>query len=356
MKELFSPASKSIGSILERSDYWRRSPATAGGQAGHKEWSYFCVFGDQVTLVANLSIMDQPSLTGRDSGRIEAARVVVLVRDAGGRWQGNIEDCPPEQVAIPAGQIGARFGHSSLAFVNGGYRLHIRAGSEIEADLHLQPETRPALTRSVPLGMMEPMRWLVVPRLRTSGEMRIGNSRHFISGCPAYHDHNWGRFAWGGDFAWEWGISLSSTNSAPWSLIYYRITDRGRHQAVSQGLLLWQKADHSRTFQDREIVARTLGFLRPNHPLRVPSVAALAIPGTAADIPRRLEVHASSEGEELEVAFELEDCAQIAVPNDSDAGFTSIWEVHGRARARGNIRGERIEFESPAIVEFNRAA
>jgi hypothetical protein len=356
MREAFAPASQAVRSILERSDYWRRSPATAGGSAGHKEWSYFCVFGESVTLIANFSIMDHPSLTGRDSGRIEDARVAVLAREVSGRWHGGIDQYAPESVSVPAGKIAATFGQSSLAFDEGVYRLRLRTGTDLEADLSLKPQARPAVTRSVPLGMMEPMRWLVVPRLTASGDVRLCGRHHHISGCPAYHDHNWGRFAWGGDFAWEWGIALTSASSTPWSLIYYRITDRGRHQAISQGLLLWRHAYHSRTFQDREIQVRSLGLLRPTRPLRVPGIAALAIPGTAADIPQAVTVQANSENEEFEVTFELDNCAQIAVPNDSDGGFTAIWEVHGRARATGTIRGEKIEFNSPAVVEFNRAA
>ena len=63
--------------------------------------------------------------------------------------------------------------------------------------------------------------------------------------------------------------------------------------------------------------------------------AALAIPGTASDIPRRIEVTAGSGEATLEVTFELDDYALIGVPNDNDAGFTSISETHGRASVTG---------------------
>ena len=347
---------QSVTRILERSDFWRRSPASAGGMAGHKEWSYFCVLDRNVELVVNLSIMDQPTLPGGAPGRLEEARVALLARTRDGRWHGDVEASDPGGVEIRAGRVDARMGRSALTFRNGAYRLDAQVGAQpVTATLVLRPTARPALARSVPLGSPEAMQWLVVPRLEATGEVRVGDDRYPIRRCPAYHDHNWGRFVWGGDFAWEWGIALAG-GTDPWTLIYYRITDRGRHHAIAQGVLLWRGERHCRSFRDNGISVRSAGLLRPGRPLRVPRIMSLAIPGTAADVPRRLEISARSGHDVIDIALDLEDYAQIGVPNDSDDGVTTISECHGRASVSGRIRGDAVRFDSACMVELNRAA
>jgi hypothetical protein len=174
-------------------------------------------------------------------------------------------------------------------------------------------------------------------------------------GGPAYHDHNWGRFSWGENFAWEWGIVLAHETST-WSLVYYRITDRGRHNTVAQGALLWRDDRHCRTFRDGQVAIGSRGWLRIGGCLRVPRIMSLAIPGTAADIPGRLEVRARDENDDLEMAIDLTDGAQIGVPNDTDEGMTTISECRGVATVSGRVRGRSMRFQGPAVVEFTRAA
>ena len=345
-----------VARLLERSDFWRRSPASAGGATGHKEWNYFCVLADDVDLIVNMSIMDRPPVPGGARGRIEEAQVAVLARTRDGRWHGDVETCDPESVALQAGRIDARLGRSALSFAEGAYRVHAQAGTRpVAAKLVLRPTARPALTRSVPLGARHAMHWLVVPRLEATGQVLVGDALYRLRSSPAYHDHNWGSFSWGADFAWEWGIALAG-RTIPWNLVYYRITDRGRHQSLSQGVLLWRDDCHCRTFRDGEVRVRGVGLLRVGRSLRVPRIMSLAIPGTAADLPRRLEIEARSGTDGLDIAIDLDDCAQIGLPNDTDEGMTSISECRGRVSVFGWVRGEAVRFDGPSVVEFNRAA
>jgi hypothetical protein len=347
--------SDEVTALIERSDYWRRSPASAGGAAGHKEWSYFCVLGD-VDLVTTFSIMDRPAEAPSQPARVEEARVTLLARTVDGVWSASIEACPSELNMLRAGSVDIRLGASELKFRNGAYHLNIALREpEITASLELWPQSRPALTRSVPLGSDRAMQWFVVPRLEATGEVRIAERAYSLRRAPAYHDHNWGCFAWGGDFAWEWGI-VTSIPPLPWSLIYYRISDRGRHAVVSQGLLLWQGARHCRTFRDRELDVRSRGVLRTGHSVCVPRIMRLARSGSAGDIPGCVEVEARSGADALAVTLELEDCAQIGIPDDRGDGITVISECRARAVLRGHVAGSRVDAECSSIVEFNRGA
>jgi hypothetical protein len=187
----------------------------------------------------------------------------------------------------------------------------------------------------------------------------VRGRRHLLAGVPAYHDHDWGAFRWGGDFSWEWAVALSSERPrAPrWSVVVQRISDRARLRALSQGVLVWRGASHRRTFHGREVSVDGAGGLSARGALRVPRVMSLAAPGCAADLPRRLEVCAVAGRDALEATFELVDLAQVAIPDEADErGATVISEAHAHARLAGRVRGEELRFEGPALVELNRGA
>jgi len=343
-----------LAAIISRADYWRRSPASAGGAAGHKEWSYFCLLGHELQMVVAFSIMDS-SAEGSAAPAVEIPRVAILAH-APDRWTAIVESCPSSEPSLTAGRIDARFGGQSLAFTRGAYRIDLASDApRMRASLLLRPVARPGLTRSIPLGGVTPMQWFVVPRLEADGDVWLGQHHYRLDRSPAYHDHNWGSFAWGGDFAWEWGIVLSAGSPA-WSLIYYRITDRGRHHVVSQGLLVWRGDRHCRSFRDGALDVRSRGRFRTAGCTRVPGIMRAALNGEAADLPAHLEVSAHAGSDRLELRFELQSCAQIGVPNDGDDGVTCISECPSVAVVDGIVGGEQVQFTSHALIEFNRGA
>ena len=339
-------ARAALAAVIARGDYWRRPPAATRGDC-FKEWTHFCVLTEELCLLVNWS------LSSRADGS-EAGRLTLLARSADGVWEGDAEALEPSDLHVPAGCIGADLGDSRLRFRDGAYELHARlARRPLEVTLRLRPRSRPALTSSIPLSRRHSMKWFVVPRLEADGEVRIG-SRHFqLSRAPAYHDHDWGEFEWGGDFSWEWAIAVPEEPSP--SLIFQRISNRARTHTLSQGLLLWHRGEHFRTLHAGDLEVRPQGLLPAGGALRVPRVMSLVSPGRAADLPQRIELSARSGDDVLEGAFELQDLAQVAVPNDGDLGTSVISECHARAHFEGKLRGQRLRLEAPAIVELNRA-
>ena len=87
----------------------------------------------------------------------------------------------------------------------------------------------------------------------------MDGTTYSLDGSPAYHDHDWGHFRWGRDFAWEWGFSLPEDPSNPWSLVFVRMSDRSRHQAYTQAVFVWRREATHRTFLDHEIGIATRG-------------------------------------------------------------------------------------------------
>jgi hypothetical protein len=110
-----------------------------------------------------------------------------------------------------------------------------------------------------------------------------------------------------------------------------------------------------RVFRDEEIHVRCEGTLEVRAPLRVPRIMAMLAPGTASDVPRRMEVVGRAEGDEIRLVFEAEDLAQVVMPSEHALeGVTVINEVSGRVAMTGHARGTEVAMEGPGVFEFLR--
>jgi hypothetical protein len=351
MPDLPAPATD-VTALLGGMDYFRRSPSRLLGRAEHKEWQHFIVHTEAVHLLVNWNLIDDRWAT--DPRRAEVARLIVLARR--GAWDGDVERFDAAEVQVEPGRIDARFGRSTLRFEGGRYLLSIALRDRpIEAELSLVPTTLPLLSASQPLTRDRSLSWLFVPRLVAHGSITVGGERVTVEAAPAYHDHNWGHFLWGDDFSWEWGSALPWDPAAPFSVVHVRMADRGRSATRYQGLFLWRGRDPLRIFRDEEIRVHYQGTLESPRPLRVPRIMAMLAPGTASDVPRRLEVVARGEGDEIHLVFEAEDVAQVVMPSEHALeGLTVINEVSGHVTMTGHARGVKVAMEGPGVFEFLR--
>lgn len=350
--EMRSQHESTSHAIYHRSDYWHGTDEQSTGRSGYKEWSYFCVLGRDVDVLVNFSLMDR---RGAASAKT-IPRLTLLARTPSADWDGDIEQFAEGQVEFAPGHSDIRMDRSWLRILHGRYHIDAELDTRpLAVSLQLTPRVRPAIASSVRLSRDGGMRWLVVPRLTASGFVKIGSETIHIVDEPAYHDRNWGRFDWGGDFSWEWATLLPARRESPWSLVYMRIGDRFRNRCYSQGLMVWRDDQHRRTFSGRELGVRHHGLLRARNVLRVPRIVSLACPGAAVDVPRKLELCARFGGDLLEIEAELNDMAQLGLPNDGPSGLTLLSEVGGSARVSGRIQGEPVSYTGRILAEFNHA-
>jgi len=344
-----TPIAERMTRAIQSRDYLRRRAITDGGAPAHKEWLHFAVYGHSVDVLVNFSLVDD--VGSRAPRGAELARITCLLKD--GSWDGDVELCPSEEVRVMGGSIDLDLGPSHVRFVEGAYHLRVRLrGRPIEIDLVLEPEVFPVETNNVVIDDSPPMNWVVIPRLRASGVVRIAGRVHALVDAPAYHDHNWGSFGWGKNFAWEWGYALPSGGASPYSVAFVRLSDRGRRCALMQGIFLWRGDRKHRLFRDQNVSVRYEGLLRPTSVFKLPRVASLVHPGTATDVPQALHFSGSEGDDWLHVEFTSEDVAQIVIPNDSDLEMTIINEVMGTSRVTGVVSGERIDIRGRSICEF----
>jgi hypothetical protein len=336
-------------------DYLRRSPSPAGGEGSHKEWLHFVVHAPGVEALVNFSLVDD--VRPEAGTRAELARLVVLVKTD--EWCGDVELFDPGEVTVTGGAIDMRYGTSSVRFERDAFQIHVRLRDRpVSIDLVLRPDAAPIPCHNIRFEIdQRPINWMVLPRLAAYGEIRVRGKTFRLDRAAAYHDHNWGHFSWGRDFAWEWGYALPEDLDGPWSVVYVRLSDRRRLRTYKQAVFLWHRAAAVRVFRDTDVQVTLAGLLRPRRVFKLPAIMNVLNPGTAVDVPLELRCRAGDRTDELSLAFRADEVAQVCIPNDTDdIGITVINEVSGRLCLEGAVGGECVRIDGPAMFEFIRGA
>ncbi len=344
------PGQRVIERAIDRGGFLRGSGIRLGDAPGHKEWLHFCFASDEFDLLLNFSVVDAAHASVTDPA--ELARVVCLIRDRDG-WDGDVVSYRRDETEIRRGYLSLQFGQSRVHFHSGVFHVQaVLPDRDIEVELLLTPLTIPTPANNITLDEGPPMHWLAVPRLLASGYVRKGDHTRRVRNVLAYHDHNWGSFRWGRNFAWQWGYALPDDSSDPLSFVMLRLGDRARIRTFLQSLFVWRGPRQYRAFRDDELTIELDGALRQDRVFKLPRVMSLLASGNATDVPERLLVTARGRDDSVQLRFDFRDVAQIIIPNDDDLDVTIINESRAHYTCEGNIRGERFVSTGRALVEF----
>jgi len=345
---LADPAHRARRALADNG-FMRRSRFGWDGIAGHKEWLHFALHVEGLDLLVNFSVVDDVR-PGIRAGT-EQSRLVCLVREKS--WLGDIDHFSRDETRVVGGRLDVRFAHNFAMLKNGKLELSARMRDlPVSLELSLDPVTLPTQANNLQVEGCDPINWIVVPRLLAHGEVRIEDRRYVISGATAYHDHNWGRFRWGKNFAWEWGYAAPDSRQNPWTLVFVRLSDRPHLADLMQAIFLWKGERQVRLFRAGELRVRHEGLLRPQRVFKLPRVMRLVCPSNVTDIPKKLVVRAERGRDYIDLEFLPTDVAQVIIPNDDDLGVTIIHEVAGKVAVSGRIDGERVLIEGSSIFEF----
>jgi hypothetical protein len=337
-----------LAAALTGHGYVRHASRSDFSEAPRKEWLHFVVQASGLDLLANFH-RDEPAGDGTEVARYTVA---VVARTADGVWHGDVEEVPAAQVRLSSGRLSLRYGTSSVRPHGRGLRLRAQGRSGVEADLTLEARTYPMFAPNVVVDGRPAMHWFVVPRMRASGRVRVGSVEIELRDACAYHDHNWGEFLWGGDFAWNWGFVTPAAEDEPWSLVLLRLTDRARLRDSMRSLVLWDGERQVRVFRGEDLQIETEGLLRARNLVKLPRALALLSPGEVTDVPQRFVARTARGRESVEVEVIARDTMQFVVPNDANLGSTLIHEVVATASVSGRVDGRAFAFERPCVFEF----
>jgi hypothetical protein len=310
-----------------------------------KEWLHFCVLSPGCRVVLNFSLSREA-----DEGSA-TARLICLVREESG-CNGEVLTLAPDDVLIRPGKLDAQFGDSSVRFEDGRFRLRARIPRrELELDLELVPRALPMIVQNINAGPGAALHWFLVPRLVAKGRVVSNGRVCAVDEAPAYHDHNWGTFRWGGEFSWTWGYGLPLDASVPWSFIMDHFMNRAGTRTRARALLIWKGPLHHRMFRDRTLEVEQHGQLRPERIFRIPRALAFGCPDALCGVPERVVLRGQSGDDRVEVEMKSHNVSQILIPSDEDDGLTLINEVECETHLSGTIAGELVEMKGAGMLE-----
>jgi hypothetical protein len=337
-----------MSAILATSDFLRAPVLGAAQPDGFKEWHHFVVHGHGYRILINFSLNNAPAAGGR---RQLAPRIIVIAHDE--RWTGAIERFDESEIDISADLVDLTIGGNRMAVRPDGYEVLIDLpGHDIQGELHFTSVSRPFVVNNQPVGDGR-MSWLFVPRLRANGWLRIGGREHRLDDDLAYHDHNWGRFWWGGDFGWTWGTILPREPHDPWSLVYLQMTDRRRLRCLSQALYVWHHDEPAAIFRHAAVTTRFSGRLGRPADCTLPGPMRLLLDGEVPDVPAHVDITATRAGDTVHAEFSPRSYARLAQPSEVSLDrSTVLCETDGTARVTGSIGGEIFDFAAAGVFEF----
>lgn len=338
-----------VAYLIAQNDHFHPPPLLDSRANWYKEWHHFCIFGSDIQVILNFNLSGDTRPNASPGAQL--TRVILLAHER--CWDGDVDSILPRDSIVRPGMIDLHFGHNSVRFENGIFKISAALQDRpVGLVMELRPIALPMLMRNnVPIGLGT-INWLVVPRLVASGMVTVGRQVHILSEAPTYHDHNWGSWLWGQDFAWEWGFALPNHIGVPWSLVFDRTLNRRRSHVLESKLALWKDGTLRRVFTQSDIKVAHTGHLSFTHLPKFPRVMSLIAPESTTDIPRYLDISATARGDSLLCHFEARDVAQIVIPNDTDLGITILNEVTGNLELKGEVKGELVNMQGGAIFEF----
>ncbi len=334
--------------VLHRSDFLRAPVLAAARPDGFKEWYHFVIHRADGRIVINFSLTSTASRAGQPE---LVPRMIVIAQDE--QWTGAIERFADSEIDVSADLGALTIGGNRMTVHPEGYQLVIDLpGNETRGELHLTSVSRPFVVNNQPVGDGR-ISWLFVPRLRADGWLRIRDQEHRLSGDVAYHDHNWGRFWWGGDFSWTWGVILPPDPDDPWSLVFQQMTDRRRLRYLYQGLWVWRNNEPAMIFPPAAVRAGASGLLTRAADCTLPAPMRLLLGGEVPDVPERLEITATRMGDAVHAEFRPRSYARLAQPSEVCLDRSVVLcESSGTARVSGSINGEGIDVDGAGVFEF----
>jgi hypothetical protein len=327
--------------LTDNSDILRRANyARAANCAETTEWYHIILTSRDFHALINVSTAQEPNV-----GKWRLLYIFFVE----GKWQGGTTDPAPPNFESPGIVATEQF---ELCW-EGSDLIFNMEHEEISCRLVLRPMTQPGFSNSVNVGQ-GPISWVTMPRLSVHGHFRVNEKPISLKSAVAYHDHNWGKFSWGSDAAWDWCLAQGTNKNQDLTAIYSRMLDPTGQMARSSALMIWHGQSHLRTFRGPELTVFERGVNRKFPDIRLPSMTKHYHLGTATQMPAEIVVRADSFNDKFEVAFESGPIAQIGIPSNQAPALCMMNESLGTAQMKGAISHVTYDSKGCALIETIR--
>jgi hypothetical protein len=310
-----------------------------------KDWLHLNVFDHAtgVTGIVNTSLHGQPG-----DPRAFAAGAV-LFHSPGLGWLGDARVTPMRDAVVGADSVAFDWLGFAVTPATGAVAASVRLPGAILLNLNASPVTEPVeVDARVRFGSGW-ISWYIVPRLAVSGSLRLGaaGSELSLDGASAYHDHNWGRWAWGDNIGWEWAVCMAAGDGPVFELT--RATDRAHRSGTTSLIALIN--GRRRIYRGAALAVTRTGHLGPPE-RRVPgSLAALHTDRRMPLLPRQVRIVLDDGLDHATIDISTTASAQLIIAEPTRPGVSFIHELTGTFRCSGRFSGHPVETSGLAVFE-----
>lgn len=319
-----------------------------------KEWYHFILFdpASRRRILANLSLSGVP-------GRGQIIATVFATLPAAGSASGELtfgfcadhEWLPGMVARAPTRAQGPGFqllldGRSSrLAARDERARVALDLrGKSLATSLYI-PEFTPHGTGFVGWGLM--------PVVDARGELHVGE--HVTEISPAwfcYHDHNYGRFRWGDDIGWIWGVASLGRGEDKLTVVLHRGNNRDHTKQGAPHLFVYVGSELRKMFVGNAVRLRWRWTAEAQRPPRMPGAMASLFSERTLRLPAGLLIEAQDDVDALSLNLAVTSTIELVLADDLHRQYTFIEELSGKAESVARLGARRHEGEGHFYAEF----
>ncbi len=310
-----------------------------------KDWQHLNVF-DHATGVTGIV---NASLHGRPGDLRAFAAGAALFHSPELGWMGDARVTPMEDAVTGVHSIAFDWLGFAVSPGTGAVAASVRLPGAIMLNLEANSVSKPVeVDVQVPFGSGW-ISWYIIPRLTVKGSLRLGSTsgERNLDTASAYHDHNWGRWAWGEDIGWEWAVCVAGDDGSVFELS--RATNRSHRSGVTSLIVLLD--GRRRIYRGAALTVTRTGRLGPPE-RRVPgALAALHADRRTPVLPRHIRITLDDGLDHAVIDISATTAAQLIIAEPTRPGASFIHELAGTFRCSGQFGRRRVETSGLAMFE-----
>jgi hypothetical protein len=310
-----------------------------------KDWLHLNIFDHATGLTGIVNA----SLHGRPGDPVAYAAGAVLFHTPGLGWLGDARVTTMDEAAVGVHSIALDWLGFAISPGTGAIAASVRLPGSVRLNLEASPVSQPVeVDVRVPFGSGW-ISWYIIPRLTVRGSLRLGGSdgERDLGGAFAYHDHNWGRWAWGEDIGWEWAVCAADDGASIFEVT--RATDRSHRSGVISLIVVLD--GQRRIYRGAALQMNRTGRLgSPER--RVPgAMAALRADRRMPVLPRHIRIRLDDGLDHAAIDISATSAAQLIIAEPTQPGVSFIHELAGTFRCSGQFGRRRVETSGLVVFE-----
>ncbi len=312
----------------------------------YKEWYHANFFDHENRRIGLINT----SLHGQWGGENSQAVATGLVFDPENGWLGNVHENRFSDIALD--QYGIMLPQTAIGIAHSQEVLSASVDMPVD-ELTVRLEAKPL---SSPFRMQTPMpfgsgwiAWSAVPVLKAKGRLRRFRQDSSLDSTTVYHDHNWGRWFWGDDCGWEWGV-FTAGDSGP--TVVFSVVTNSDHSIFGLPHLYVIAGGRARQFVgDHITVEREREVARLDR--RIPGVmASLHKDRSSPLLHRRVSIEVKSGFDWFRLEFSMESAIQLILAEPMRQGYGFIHELCGEFTLRGKLEQVELDHHGLGVFEY----